>query len=230
MPRGRPRRGKSNPDRTDDLFGNELACDPLFFEGRARASGFTCIAGLDEAGRGPLAGPVVAAAVVLPDGLLMPGLTDSKQVPEQERERLFDKIREQAICYGIGIVDERTIDDVNILHATVIAMERALETLTPQPDYLLIDALTLPRVPLPQKPLIKGDCRSHSIAAASILAKVTRDRLMLELHGKFPQYNFQKHKGYGTREHLALLRQHGPCDAHRKSFNPVAQMLRGEAR
>jgi ribonuclease HII len=230
MPRGRPRRGESHPDRIDDLFSNELACDPLFFEGCARASGFTCIAGLDEAGRGPLAGPVVAAAVVLPDGLLMPGLTDSKQVPEQERERLFNKIREQAICYGIGIVDERTIDDVNILHATIIAMERALETLTPQPDYLLIDALTLPRVPLPQKPLIKGDCRSHSIAAASILAKVTRDRLMLELHEKFPQYNFQKHKGYGTREHLALLRQHGPCDAHRKSFNPVAQMLRGEAR
>jgi ribonuclease HII len=230
MPRGRPRRGESHPDRIDDLFSNELVCDPLFFEGRARASGFTCIAGLDEAGRGPLAGPVVAAAVVLPDGLLIPGLTDSKQVPEQERERLFNKIREQAICYGIGIVDERTIDDVNILHATIIAMERALETLTPQPDYLLIDALTLPRVPLPQKPLIKGDCRSHSIAAASILAKVTRDRLMLELHEKFPQYNFQKHKGYGTREHLALLRQHGPCDAHRKSFNPVAQMLRGEAR
>jgi ribonuclease HII len=230
MPRGRPRLGSPHKDRINDLFSNELLCDPLFFEGCARASGFDSIAGLDEAGRGPLAGPVVAAAVVLPDGLLIPGLKDSKQVPEQDRERLFDKIQDQAICYGIGIVDERTIDDVNILRATIIAMERALETLMPRPDYLLIDALTLPHVPLPQKPLIKGDCRSHSIAAASILAKVTRDRLMLELHGKFPQYNFKNNKGYGTREHMALLRQHGPCDAHRKSFSPIAQMLRGESR
>ena len=127
MPRGRPRLREPHPDRTDDLFGSELACDPLFFERSARASGYTCIAGLDEAGRGPLAGPVVAAAVVLPDGLLIPGLTDSKQVPEPERERLFEVIREQAVCYGIGIADERTIDDVNILQATIIAMERALE-------------------------------------------------------------------------------------------------------
>ena len=230
MPRGLPRRGGPHPDRNDDLFSNEFACDPLFFEGRARASGFTCIAGLDEAGRGPLAGPVVAAAVVLPDGLLIPGLTDSKQVPEPERDRLFEVIREQAVCHGVGIVDVRTIDDVNILQATIIAMERALETLIPGPDYLLLDAITLPRIPLPQKPLIKGDCRSHSIAAASILAKVTRDRLMLELHERFPQYNFQKHKGYGTKEHVALIRTHGPCDAHRKTFNPVARMLRGEGR
>jgi ribonuclease HII len=229
MPRGRSSLRGRHPDR-DDLFGSELACDPLFFEGRARASGFTCIAGLDEAGRGPLAGPVVAAAVVLPGGLLIPGLTDSKKVPEPSRQRLFDVIREQAVCCGIGIVDERTIDEVNIYQATIIAMERALEALVPRPDYLLLDAITLPRIPLPQKPLIKGDCRSHSIAAASILAKVTRDRLMLELHEKYPLYNFQKHKGYGTREHLALIREHGPCDAHRKTFHPVAQMLRGGAR
>jgi ribonuclease HII len=230
MPHGRSRLGESHPNRNDDLFGNELVCDPLFFEGRARASGFTCIAGLDEAGRGPLAGPVVAAAVVLPDNLLIHGLTDSKKVPEPERERLFDIIRKQAVCYGIGVVDERTIDAVNIYQATIIAMERALQTLIPRPDYLLLDAITLPRVPLPQKSLIKGDCRSHSISAASILAKVTRDRLMLELHKKFPQYNFQKHKGYGTKEHLALIHQHGPCEAHRKTFHPVAQMLRGDAR
>ena len=226
MPRGRSRPG-AHPAKTGDLFGNELECDPLFFEARARASGFTCIAGLDEAGRGPLAGPVVAAAVVLPNGLLIPGLTDSTQVPEQERERLFDVIREQAVCYGIGVVDEQTIDEVNILQATIIAMERALAPLNPRPDYLLLDAITLPRIPLPQNPLIKGDSRSHSISAASILAKVTRDRLMLELHEKYPQYNFRKHKGYGTSEHLALLREHGPCDAHRKTFNPVSRMLRG---
>jgi ribonuclease HII len=226
MPRGRCRPG-AHPVKTGDLFGSELACDPLFFEARARASGFTCIAGLDEAGRGPLAGPVVAAAVVLPSRLLIPGLTDSKQVPEQERERLFDVIRERAVCYGIGVADEQTIDEVNILQATIIAMERALAPLNPRPDYLLLDAITLPRIPLPQNPLVKGDSRSHSISAASILAKVSRDRLMLKLHEKYPQYNFRKHKGYGTSEHLALLREHGPCEAHRKTFNPVARMLRG---
>jgi ribonuclease HII len=228
MPRGRPRQMEPRQDVSHDLFGDELACDPFFFEVRARASGYACIAGLDEAGRGPLAGPVVAAAVVLPSGILIPGLTDSKQVPEQERERLFGVIREQAVCYGIGIVDEQTIDEVNILQATILAMEKALHELSPQPDYLLLDAITLPRVRLPQKPLIKGDCRSHSIAAASILAKVTRDRLMQELHERFPLYNFKKHKGYGTKEHLALIREHGPCDVHRKTFHPVAQMLRGD--
>lgn len=228
MPRGRTRRVEPK-DRDGNLFSDELACDPLFFEGRARSSGFTCIAGLDESGRGPLAGPVVAAAVVLPPGLLIPGLTDSKQVPEQEREKLFSVICKQAVCYGIGIVDERTIDTVNILQATFLAMEKALQELSPQPDYLLLDALTLPHVRLPQTPLIKGDCRSHSIAAASILAKVTRDRLMTELHEKFPLYNFKKHKGYGTREHLSLIRKHGPCEAHRRSFHPVSQILRGDA-
>jgi len=211
------------------LFCNELERDPLFFERSTREAGYRCIAGLDEAGRGPLAGPVVAAAVVLPDGLLIPGLTDSKQVPEQERERLFEVIRAEAVCYGVGIADEQTIDLVNILQATIIAMERALQILNPQPDYLLLDAISLLRVPLPQKPIIKGDCRSHTIAAASIIAKVTRDRMMQELHKKYPHYNFQKHKGYGTREHLLLLREHGPCDAHRKTFNPVARMLKGVA-
>lgn len=226
MPPGRTGSLASRHGRNNDLFGDELACDPLFFERSARAAGYSCIAGLDEAGRGPLAGPVVAAAVALPDGLLIPGLTDSKQVPEAERDRLFDVIREQALCCGVGIVDERTIEEVNILQATILAMERALRGLTPPPDYLLLDAITLTRVRLPQQPLVKGDCRSHSIAAASILAKVTRDRLMLELHEKFPVYNFRKHKGYGTKEHLACLREHGPCDAHRKTFQPVAQALR----
>jgi ribonuclease HII len=226
MPHGRSRTRESHPDRTVAFPGGEPAGDLLFFERGAREAGYRCIAGLDEAGRGPLAGPVVAAAAVLPEGLLIPGLRDSKQVPEQEREKLFDVIRLQAICFGIGIVDERTIEEVNILQATIIAMERALQELAPQPDYLLLDAIYLHRVSLPQEPLIKGDCRSHSIAAASILAKVTRDRLMRELHDKYPQYNFKKHKGYGTREHLLLLSEHGPCDAHRKTFNPVARMLR----
>ncbi len=230
MPRGRPRQGGRQAESHHDLFGSELACDPLYFERAARASGYRCIAGLDEAGRGPLAGPVVAAAVALPEGLLIPGLTDSKQMAESERERLYDIILAQAVSYGIGIVDERTIDDVNIYQATIIAMGRAIDSLSRRPDYLLLDAITLPRVALPQKPLIKGDCRSHSIAAASVLAKVTRDRLMMDLHEKYPQYNFQKHKGYGTREHLALLEKHGPCEAHRKTFSPVSRMLRGEVR
>jgi ribonuclease HII len=216
---------KAHSERTADLFGSELECDPLYFERSSRKAGYRCIAGLDEAGRGPLAGPVVAAAVVLPVGLLIPGLTDSKQVPEEERERLFEVIRARAVCYGVGIADERTIELVNILQATIIAMERALQSLNPQPDYLLLDAISLPRIPIPQKPLIKGDFRSHSIAAASILAKVSRDRIMLELHKKYPCYNFQNHKGYGTKEHLLLLQEHGPCDAHRKTFNPVSRML-----
>ena len=228
MPRGSSRQRDTSSGRTDDLF--DTGCDPLSFERSARSSGYLRIAGLDEAGRGPLAGPVVAAAVVLPPDLLIPGVTDSKQVPEPERARLYDVICGQSVCYGVGIVDERTIDDVNIYQATIIAMERALQALSPLPDYLLIDAMTLPRISIPQKSLIKGDCRSHSIAAASILAKVTRDRLMCDLHKKFPRYNFEKHKGYGTREHLALIRKYGPCEAHRKSFNPVAAMLRGDVR
>jgi ribonuclease HII len=230
MPRGRPRLRDQPTGQTDDLFGGEPACDPLYFEGCARRDGYACVAGLDEAGRGPLAGPLVAAAVALPDGLLIPGLTDSKQVPERERERLFELIRAQAVCFGIGIADERTIEEVNIYQATIIAMQRALAALNPRPDYLLLDAITLPGVPLPQKPLIKGDCRSHSIAAASILAKVTRDRIMLRLHEQFPCYNFHKHKGYGTKEHLLLLQKHGPCEAHRRSFGPVAALVKGDRR
>ncbi len=228
MPRGRSQLREQSSDGTADLFSNALECDPLFFERSLLESGYTCIAGLDEAGRGPLAGPVVAAAVVLPQGLLIPGVTDSKQVSERNREKLFEVIRTQSVCYGVGIADQQTIDEVNILQATIIAMERALQAIDPQPDYLLLDAIFLPRVPLPQKPLIKGDCRSHSIAAASILAKVTRDRMMLELHEKYPHYHFKKHKGYGTKEHLQLLREHGPCDAHRKTFAPVSRMLSGE--
>ncbi|MEK6744404.1 MAG: ribonuclease HII [Nitrospirota bacterium] len=207
------------------------ACDLLFFERSAREAGALRVAGLDEAGRGPLAGPVVAAAVVFPEGLLIPGVTDSKQVAEGRRERLYTEITAAAVAYGIGIVDERTIDEVNILEASIIAMERALECISPPPDHLLIDGnFTIPRISIPQRPIVKGDCLSHSIAAASILAKVTRDRLMRDLHERYPQYNFQKHKGYGTKEHMELIRLYGPCDAHRKSFQPVAGMLQERQR
>lgn len=207
------------------------ACDLLHFERSARETGARRIAGLDEAGRGPLAGPVVAAAVVFLEGLLIPGVTDSKQVSENNRERLYALITEAAAAYGIGIVDERTIDEINIREASILAMERALAAVSPAPDHLLIDGnFTLPRIHLPQLPIVKGDCLSHSIAAASILAKVTRDRMMRDLHERFPQYNFKKHKGYGTKEHIDLIRLHGPCEAHRRSFEPVAGMLRAGLR
>jgi ribonuclease HII len=200
--------------------------DLLFFERSAREAGYRLIAGLDEAGRGPLAGPVVAAAVILPEGLLIPGVTDSKLLPEAGRERLYGPIIDAAVAYGIGVADERTIDEVNIYQATILAMERAIAKMDPRPDFLLIDAVALQRTALPQKALIKGDRRSQSIAAASILAKVTRDRLMCELHEQYPQYNFRKHKGYATKEHLSLVRRHGPCPAHRRSFEPIAGMTR----
>ena len=227
MPRSRTRTKGPRSDGTDDLFDLEL--DPLAIERNTRGSGYRRIAGLDEAGRGPLAGPVVAAAVILHEEFLIPGVTDSKQLSEAERERLYGVIVRDAVAYGIGIADERTIEEINILQATIVAMERALASIAPPPDYLLLDAITLPRTNIPQKPLIKGDVRSHSIAAASILAKVTRDRLMLKLHEEFPQYNFRRHKGYGTKEHCELIRKHGPCRAHRRSFAPVAEMLKDGA-
>ena len=203
------------------------ACDPLLFERAVRTEGYLRVAGLDEAGRGPLAGPVVAAAVILPEGLLLPGVTDSKQLSARRREQLFQTIIENAASYGIGIVDERVIDEINIREASLLAMERAVESISSPPDYLLIDGTArLPRCAIPQRPIVKGDCLSHSIAAASILAKVTRDRMMLELDARFPQYRFGRHKGYGTAEHMALLREHGPCDAHRRTFEPIASMLR----
>ncbi len=216
--------GKRRKADTGNLF--EVDCDVLYFERCAREAGSVRVAGIDEAGRGPLAGPVVAAAVILPEGLLIPEVNDSKQLTAQQRESLYDVIIGAAVAYGIGTADVPTIDEVNILQATIIAMEQALQAIIPPPDHLLIDALTLPRTQLTQKAIIKGDCRSHSIAAASILAKVTRDRMMQELYERYPQYNFQKHKGYGTKEHVDMIRKYGPCEAHRRSFEPVASMLR----
>ncbi|TAJ30504.1 MAG: ribonuclease HII [Nitrospirae bacterium] len=194
-----------------------------FFETEARRCGYRRVAGLDEAGRGPLAGPVVAAAVLLPRRCELPGLNDSKQVAEAERERLYDAITRRAVGIGIGLADAYEIDALNILEATRLAMRRAIQALTLPPDFLLIDAVLLSSVPLPQRAIIKGDGLSVSIAAASIMAKVTRDRLMLECHRRYPQYNFHIHKGYPTPEHLRLLAEHGPCEIHRRSFRPVLQ-------
>lgn len=194
-----------------------------FFETEARRCGYQLIAGLDEAGRGPLAGPVVAAIVILPRRFVLPGLNDSKQVPETARERLYDAIVKQAVATGVGLATEREIERLNILQATRQAMCRAVRALTVSPDFLLVDAVSLPSIRVAQRPIIKGDGFSVSIAAASILAKVTRDRLMREYHRRYPEYNFRSHKGYATPEHIRLLTRYGPCAAHRLTFGPVAE-------
>ncbi len=194
---------------------------PYRYERAAWRSGLKHVAGVDEAGRGPLAGPVVAAAVILGPNRHVKGLDDSKRLTPAQRERLFEQILERAPGLGIGIVDPQTIDRVNILEATRLAMYEALGKLTPRPDLVLIDALRLPALTVSQKPIIKGDRRSASIAAASIVAKVTRDRLMLEADARFPEYGFGRHKGYPTPEHLAALEKHGPCPIHRRTFHGV---------
>jgi ribonuclease HII len=191
------------------------------FEDEARRRGYRLVAGLDEAGRGPLAGPVVAAAVLLPRRFRLPGLNDSKQVEEPERDRLAVEISNRAMALGIGLASASEIDELNILEATRLAMVRALQSLVCLPDFLLTDAVSLPTVRLPQRAIIKGDALSLSIAAASIMAKVTRDRLMREYHQYYPIYNFRGHKGYPTPEHLALLARYGPCEIHRRTFRPV---------
>jgi ribonuclease HII len=196
------------------------------FETEARRCGYRLVAGLDEAGRGPLAGPVVAAAVILPRRCQLDGLNDSKQLTEAERERLYDEIRQRAVGIGVGQASEREIDAMNILEATRLAMGRAIQALPSVPEYLLLDALELPAVHLPQRAIIKGDTLSVSIAAASVIAKVTRDRLMGDYHRQYPQYNFHTHKGYGTAEHLRMLAMHGPCAIHRRSFRPVGDAVR----
>jgi ribonuclease HII len=186
--------------------------------------GFLRIAGIDEAGRGTLAGPVVAAAVVLKKGIRIDRLRDSKKVPEKEREVLFHKIQSSSIDIGIGVVGPEEIDRLNILRATRLSMQLAVENLTTPPDILIIDAVSLPSIPIRQISLIKGESISASVAAASIIAKFVRDKIMLDYHRQYPNYNFEKHKGYSTREHLALLQLHGPCPIHRKSFHGVMSL------
>lgn len=195
------------------------------FELEARRCGYRRIAGLDEAGRGPLAGPVVASAVVLPTRCRLLGCDDSKQLSESERERLYHVIIKRAVGIGIGSATEQEIDRLNILEATRLAMHRAVAGLLPQPDCLLIDAISLLGCAIPIRSIIKGDALCLSVAAASIVAKVTRDRLMAEYHRLYPHYNFLSHKGYSTEEHLQQLATHGPCPIHRKTFEPVAQTI-----
>lgn len=180
--------------------------------------GLRLICGVDEAGRGPLAGPVCAAAVILPEHLQIPGLNDSKKLTDKKRRELFPMIQEQAIAYGIGLASESEIDEINILQATFLAMRRALEQLTVRPEIALIDGNRETDFGLPVKTVVKGDSLSANIAAASILAKVTRDNLMMELAQQYPEYGFEIHKGYGTKAHYEALRTYGPCPIHRKTF------------
>lgn len=197
----------------------------LTFESALHARGLARIAGVDEAGRGPLAGPVAAAAIVLPRGFICPGLDDSKKLSPAKRETIYETLTGNPdIVWSVALADAAEIDQLNILRATHLAMRRAALALSPTPDHCLIDGLPVRDFPIPHDALVKGDGRSLSIAAASVIAKVTRDRIMRELDAEFPQFGFARHQGYGTKEHLEALRIHGPCRHHRRSFQPVAQL------
>ncbi len=188
------------------------------YELAAIDSGFPVVCGIDEAGRGPLAGPVFAAAVVLPVGLEIPGLNDSKKITEKKREELFDIIIEKAVTYSVASSSEKEIDDINILQATFLAMNRAFEGLAVKPDMALIDGNKTPGIDAMEQTIVKGDAKSMSIAAASILAKVSRDRYMLEMAKLYPEYEFERHKGYGTKLHYERIVEHGVSEIHRRTF------------
>lgn len=189
-----------------------------FFENEKKLDGYKLVAGVDEAGRGPLAGPVFAACVILPDVCVINGINDSKKLSEKKREMLFDEITEKAIAYSIASIDEKIIDEVNILNATHMAMNKAVSEMSVKPDYVLIDGNSIKNMTTPHQTIVKGDAKSISIAAASILAKVARDRFICEIADKYPEYEFKKHKGYGTKVHTDALKKYGPCEIHRKSF------------
>lgn len=190
----------------------------LMREFEEKYDNYSYICGIDEAGRGPLAGPVVAGAVILPKGKRILYVNDSKKLSEKKRNELFDVIKEEALSYGIGIVSPERIDEINILQATYEAMRQAVSQLSVQPDILLNDAVTIPWIDVRQIPIIKGDAKSLTIASASILAKVTRDRMMIEYDSLYPEYGFAKHKGYGTKAHIEAIKEYGACPIHRKTF------------
>ena len=192
--------------------------DWLFYENKYISQGKNLICGVDEAGRGPLAGPVCAAAVIMPDGLIIESVNDSKKLTAKKREKLFDIIKNEAICYSVAFVSASEIDEINILNATHLAMTRAVEGLEKAPEVVLVDGNSLPKWYYNSEAIVKGDAVCHSIACASILAKVSRDRLMLLEAEKYPQYSFEKHKGYGTKVHTQAIKEYGPCPIHRKTF------------
>lgn len=194
---------------------------PYRYEGQAWRSGIIRVAGLDEAGRGPLAGPVVAAAVIIDPARRIRGLADSKVLPPERREELYDAIHARALAVGVAVIDHLTIDRINILEATRLAMREALASLPIAPELVITDFVALPALPCPQRNLVDGDARCATVAAASIVAKVTRDRIMVDADSKFPEYGFARHKGYGTADHLAALDRFGPCPIHRRTFSGV---------
>lgn len=193
----------------------------VIYEEKARSRGAQLIAGVDEAGRGPLAGPVVAAVCIIPKGLFFPGINDSKKLTVLQREKFFAEISlHPDVVYSVGLSSPEEIDQINIYQATILAMQRAVDGMPTKPDYLLVDGLLLPHL-IPSEKIIKGDSLSQSIAAASVLAKVTRDRLMFEYDQRWPQYGFKQHKGYGTKQHLSAIAAHGSCPIHRMTFAPL---------
>lgn len=195
------------------------------YEEKAVSNGFLCVAGVDEAGRGPLAGPVVAAAVILPQGFDVGEITDSKKLSPKKRDRLYDYIQSEADAVGVGVIDAAEIDAINILQASLKAMRVAVDALRPAPDFLLVDGTFEVPMGLPQEALVKGDARSASVASASIVAKVVRDRLMVTYAERYPEYGFAGHKGYPTKAHKAAIATYGPTPIHRKTFRGVAEYL-----
>ena len=191
----------------------------LEYENEAISKGYRAVCGVDEAGRGPLAGPVCAAAVILPPGKIIEGVNDSKKVSEKKREKLYEEITSSAIAWGVGIIDQTEIDNINILNATKKGLTQSLKELEVKPDLILVDALTkIDTLGIPYRSIIKGDAKSYSIAAASIIAKVTRDRIMRQWDELYPMYGFEKHKGYGTKMHIEAIKEYGICPLHRRSF------------
>lgn len=199
--------------------------DNYKYERELRDNNIEYIAGVDEVGRGPLVGPVVAACVVLPEEFNLDGLTDSKKLSEKKRDFYFEEVKKQALGIGIGIIDEKKIDEVNIYEATKLAMYQAIKNSKIKPDYVLIDAMKLEELDIPNLPIIKGDAKSISIAAASVIAKVTRDRMMIELDKKYPMYGFKSHKGYPTKKHVEAILEHGLIEGYRKTFKPISTIL-----
>lgn len=192
--------------------------DWLYYENTAYEKGYNLVCGVDEAGRGPLAGPVCAAAVVLPKGLILEGVNDSKKLTEKKREALFDVITEQALDWSVAFATVEEIEEINILNAAMLAMKRAVEGLKNPVDFAIIDGNRKPPLEIDCEAVVKGDAKSMSVAAASILAKVSRDRILRQYAGDYPQYGFEKHKGYGTKVHVEALKKYGPCEVHRPSF------------
>ncbi len=202
-----------------------MIVDMLSYEKELYEQGYEFICGCDEAGRGPLVGPVVAGAVILPKNYQLEGLTDSKKLSEKKREKFFEIIKKDAIAYGIGIVEAKTIDEINIYEASRFAMKLAIKDMKQKPDYVLTDAMPIPDYFVPVHPIIHGDGLSLSIAAASVIAKVTRDHILYELDQKYPEYEFKKHKGYPTKRHLELLKLYGVTEDYRFTYRPVRDLI-----